>query len=295
MTAADQHQDEAMYEDPAFRRSVHTLFDTVWKHLTPRIALAARAGADWHAVSAPFVEMEGSTAVAHVGVIEIPLVLDGTPTTVAGVHAVGTHPEHRKKGHITRLLGRALAHVEERGLATAQLTTASPRVFTPSGFRDLPMTRFEVAPVARSETTLRQLSIHSDADRELLWRLLRHRTPVSHRLGVVEPGWLFVIDEVLASSGFSRLYAADDLDTVVALSLTGDTLTVLDVVARELPPIEELLARVPFDFRRVLLSFCPDRFDTQVIATHPGDADEHLMVRGPYTAGPLYLPPLAHC
>ncbi len=285
------------YQDPTFRSRVHKLFDSVWKHLSPRIALAQRAGADWHAVSTPFVEMEGDQAVAHVGVLEIPLVLAGTPTTVAGVHAVGSHPDHRRRGHIRRLLARAVRYIEERGLATAQLTTAVPEVFTGSGFRDVPMTRFEVAPVAASAKKLRRLDIHSDTDRETLWRLLGRRTPVSHHLGVVEPGWLFVIDEVLVSSGFTRLYLAEDLDVIAVCSGDGDLLTIHDIVARELPPLGEILARAPFDYRRVQLLFTPDRFDVNVIATHPSGPDDHLMVRGPYPpeSRPFYLPPLAHC
>ena len=45
----------------------------------------------------------------------------------------------------------------------------------------------------------------SAADVALLWRLLRTRAPVSARLGVVEPGWLFVIDEVFAQRNLERV------------------------------------------------------------------------------------------
>ena len=58
-----------MYDDPGMRARIHALFETVWPRLPERIAIAASLGADWHAVSTPFVAMEGDEVIAHVGVI----------------------------------------------------------------------------------------------------------------------------------------------------------------------------------------------------------------------------------
>ncbi len=287
-----------LYADPAMRRHIAHLLDVVFGKLGERIAIAEGLGASWYEVSTPFVALSDGTPIAHVGVIEFPLVFEGERRTVAGVHGVCTHPDHRGRGHIRRLLRDALAHIDARGLATAQLTTDSPGIFTSAGFRDAPMTRFEIAPVPRRRDLppLRKLDAVNDADVALLWRLLGSRAPVSRRLGVVEPGWLLVINEVLVTAGLERIFVADDLDAALVCVLSDDTLRVYDVVAAELPPLDELLARLPLSHRRVELWFTPDRFDVDVRARH-AETDDHLMVRGPYPpeSTAFYLPPTAHC
>jgi GNAT superfamily N-acetyltransferase len=284
--------------DAAWRPRVHALFEAVWPGFPARLAIAERLGADWHAVSRPFVAVLDGLLVAHVGVLEIPLVLTGVPTTVAGIHAVGTHPEHRGRGACRALLAHALAYAEGRA-ATQQLTTEVPRVFVGAGFRSVPETCFEVGPrrLPPAPVPLRRLSADAPADVGLLSGLLATRTPVSHWLGVGEPGWLFVIDEVLACSGFARLYHAADLGAVVVLEVRDGALRLYDVVAPELPPLAEIAARVPEPFERIELLFSPDRFDVPVTAVREAYPGDHLMVRGPYPpeAGRFALPLLARC
>ena len=41
------------------------------------------------------------------GVLEIPLVLEGKRVLVGGIHAVGTHPDHRGQGHYRRVMEEA--------------------------------------------------------------------------------------------------------------------------------------------------------------------------------------------
>ena len=286
----------SLYDDPVMRSRIHELFETVWPRLPERIALAASLGADWHAVSTPFVVMEGDDVIAHVGVIEFPLVLAGERRLVAGVHAVATHPEHRYRGHCGRLLEEAVSYAA-RHSEIAQLTTELPRVFRPAGFREIAQTCFELAVPRFTAPPLRRLSHEAVDDVALVWRLLAARTPLSHRLGVVEPGWLFFIDEVLASYGFDRLYYAADLDAVVALEVKDDVLRLYDIVAPTLPPIEEIAARVATPFERVQVFFSPDRFSLPIVAEREAYPGDFLMVRGPYAVEgeKLALPILAHC
>jgi GNAT superfamily N-acetyltransferase len=295
-----------LHDDPEMRRRIATFYDTVWHRLSERIELARRAGADWYRVSTPFVALEGDVVVAHVGVIEIALVLDGVPTTVAGIHAVGTHPEHRRRGHAGRLLAQALAYADQR-FDVAQLTTEVPAVFRASGFRSLPQTRFVVPlPPRRMTSGLRRLSIDDRDDLALLHQKLRTRTALSQVLGVVEPGWLFVIDEVLSQRGLERVHYAADLDALIvfeegtAADNEGhERIKLLDVVASTLPPLDEVLRRLPAGSpaSEVELYFTPDRFEVSLVEEEPAYPGEHLMVRGAYPPSrtAFVLPPLAHC
>jgi predicted N-acetyltransferase YhbS len=290
------------YEDPERRRRIFALFDAVWRDLSQRIELAAALGARWTEVSTPFVALEGDEVVAHVGVIAIPLVLDGARTTVAGVHAVGAHPAHRRRGHIRRLLGEALAFCDQR-FETAQLTTSVPDVFRPHGFRRVAQHRFAVeVPAAREGAGMTRLRHTDAADVDLLWRLLRTRAPVSSRLGVVEPGWLFVIDEIFAQRNLERVHYLPDLDAAVVLELDGATARLYDLVAPRLPRLDAVLRRLPASAQRAELYFTPDGLDpgdAGVLAVEPAWPEDNVMVRGPYaperTGLPFILPALAHC
>jgi predicted N-acetyltransferase YhbS len=290
------------YEDSERRRSIFALFDAVWRDLSQRIELAAALGAHWTEVSTPFVALEGDDVVAHVGVIAIPLVLDGARTTVAGIHAVGTHPAHRGRGHIRRLLGEALAFCDQR-FETAQLATAVPAVFRPHGFRRVPQHRFAVAvPAPREGAGMTRLRHTSAADVALLWRLLQTRAPVSSLLGVVEPGWLFVIDEIFAQRSLERVHYIPDLDAAVVLEIDGTTARLYDLVAPHLPRLDALLLRLPPSVQRAELYFTPDGLDlngAEALSVEPAWPENHIMVRGPYaperTGLPFILPELAHC
>ena len=71
------------------------LLGRVWPALPPAIARAEALGFWWADVSTAFARHEGPRAIAHVGVIALPLILDGRPCTVASIHAVCTDPERR--------------------------------------------------------------------------------------------------------------------------------------------------------------------------------------------------------
>jgi hypothetical protein len=279
------------------RTELYALFDTVWPRLSDRIGIAERAGAEpWHRVSTPFVVYEDGVMVAHVGVLAIPLMLAGSPVVVGGVHAVCAHSAHRRRGHVRRLLREALAWCDSR-FATAQLTTGTPDVFRSSGFRVIAQTRFEVAPVPRRGPGFRPLSIDSPDDLALLSRALRHRQPVSHALASLDPGWLFLFDEVLATGSLTRVHYAAHLDLVAAYEVKDDRLCLYDLVAEKLPPLQDVLAAIPARHSHVDLFFAPDRFDVDVLAEREAWPGDKVMVRGVYPVEdrPTVLPPLAHC
>jgi GNAT superfamily N-acetyltransferase len=283
--------------DLAGRRAVYDLFDIVWPRMTARMALAAQAGADpWHRISIPFVAHHEGRVVAHVGVIAIPLMLGGARVVVGGIHAVATHPAHRRRGHVRRLLADALAYCDER-FPSIQLTTESPSVFRSAGFRVVPQTRFEVAPASSRAAGFRPLSVDSAGDCALLGRLLQRREPVSLRLSSLDPGWLFVTDEVLATGGFTRLHYATDLDLVAAYEVKDGRLRLYDLVSETLPRLGDVLERIPGEYAHVDLFFTPDRFDVEILSENEAYPGDNVMVRGIYPAEgePMVLSPLAHC
>jgi len=287
-----------IYSDPQMRQRVYELLDTAWPGISEKIRLASAAGAHWHEVSTPFVRFDGPRAISHAGVLEIPLVVDGESLTVAGVHAVCTHPDYRRRGYSRQVMEEALACCDAR-FKTAILTTDEPLLYTRYGFRVVPEHRFEaeVPRVQRRKSGFRKLSDASPADVALLRRLLRRRAPVSDVLGVLEAGEIFVINEILSRRRFERIHYAEDLDLVAVYEVTGRTLRLYDLVAADIPSLKAVVARVTADLDRVEIHFTPDRLRVGKVlarATPPGD---YLMVRGPFAVEgrPFILPPLARC
>ncbi|MEQ9325477.1 MAG: GNAT family N-acetyltransferase [Polyangiaceae bacterium] len=288
----------SLHADPEARAALDRLYDAVWPGLVERIARARQLGADWYEVSTPFAHFEEGRALAHVGVVPIPLVMEGERVNVAGIHAVATHPDHRRRGLVRGVLERAIAFAEER-FATQQLTTFVPEVFTGHGCRRLPQHHTVVAMPKRDRPSLAPVSIDDAPTRERLRALVRQRTPVSHRLGPIDGGHMVFINEVLETGGLERFRYDPELDVAVVVREREGALEVMDLIAREVPPLDEVLARLDTQLERARLCFTPDRFDVVPLAVEPAWPEDSVMARGPYPpeehGAPFVLPPLAHC
>jgi GNAT superfamily N-acetyltransferase len=283
-------------DDPALRASVTSLLGSAWPRVPQGIARAEAWGADWYEVSTPFVRMEGGVAVGHVGVLEMPLRVEGRDIVVAGVHGVCVHPEHRGRGHLREAMREALAWIDARH-ETSVLWTSEPEIYTRFGFARCEEQVFVSArPAAAGEGASRALSMDDPADLRIVDELLRDRQPVSERCAAREPGWLFKIDVSLWREAAGMLRFLPDLGCVVACDERGGALRVLDVIARRVPGLAEILARLGPGPDRVECYVTPDRLGVG-LAAEPSPLVDRLMVRGrPLgVSSPFALSPLAHC
>jgi GNAT superfamily N-acetyltransferase len=270
------------------------LLGRVWPALPPAIARAEALGFWWADVSTAFARHEGPRAIAHVGVIALPLILDGRPCTVASIHAVCTDPERRRRGHAEALMHEALAYCRVR-YDTVLLTTLIPQFYARHGFRPVPEHVFTRAlPLGRRCGGGRRLS-DSAEDVALLRRLLAGRAPVSQRLGTLEEGTVFVLALLLTWGGFSRAHYHADLDVVTVHQVVNRTLMLYDVVGRTIPPLDALAAAIGADADRVVTLFVPERLGEgftpeawdRARADAAGDADSPGSWRAaPWASGP---------
>jgi GNAT superfamily N-acetyltransferase len=104
----------------------------------------------------------------------------------AWISMVLVSPEHRRRGHASRLLRKAIAHLEEQGLTPVlDATPAGREVYRQEGFRDTwAFKRFQAAasPAAKERKTwsVPDFSIDVEAfgaDRSALLRALQKRLP----------------------------------------------------------------------------------------------------------------------
>lgn len=266
-------------ETPRLLETVFDLLDVVFSGIRAGAGEAERLGLDWAAASTPFIVMEGDAVISHVGVMEVPVVVDGRERLFAAVHAVATRPEHRRQGHYRACMADALAWLDER-YETAMLTTDQNELYEPFGFRCLPECLWtgpmpEVAPSAA--LSRRRLDFDDPEDVHLLHRLLRERAPVSPRLGVVRElhGFAFY-------AASQPLWYLPELDVVLWYTATDEALILRDLVATEIPSLHAVLAYLPERPPTVRVEFTGDVFAPGLTPEpHQLDGNDWLMVRGP--------------
>lgn len=278
------------------------LLGRVWPFLPPAIARAEALGFSWAAISTPFVHYEGARAVAHVGVIELPLVLAGRQRMVGSIHAVCTDADRRLRGHARRLMEAALAHCRVR-YGTVVLTTLIPDFYTRLGFRTVTEHAYTRAVRSPGASAGGRRLTESAEDARLLTRLVGHRVPVSERLGVLDATVVFVFGLLLGWGDFTRAYYHAALDVVTVHEVVGRTLVLYDVVGARLPPLADVLETIGADVDRLITMFVPDRLGPgfraepwdRARAEAIGDrAFTGLMARGALTpsADAFMLPPM---
>jgi predicted N-acetyltransferase YhbS len=282
-------------EDASLSDRLFNLLDTVFPGigLSQRAALVRKLGAPWEGASTPFMHFEENLAIAHVGVLEIPLRIMGKNLTVGGIHGVCTRPEYRRKGYYRSLMQEALNYCTNR-YQTLVLTTSQPELYEPFGFRVVGEHAFKTQPESAGYMdAFRRLNLSKTEDIQLLNRLLETRQPVSNIVGVFPEKALFCVNEVN-----EPLYYAADLDLIVSMEIKDTQLNLYDLVGKKICTLADILARIPQPIEAVTIYFSPDLLDTKVKAfPHMLDGDSFLMVRGEFAAEAekFMLPRSARC
>jgi predicted N-acetyltransferase YhbS len=282
-------------DDPDFRSETLELLGRMWTKLPSAVERARASGADWFDVSTPFVEYEAGRIVAHVGVLEIPVVLDGERRTIAGIHAVCTHPEHRRRGHMHAAMQRALAWVDAR-YETALLWANDPGIYGRFGFRACEESMF-VGPVQGGPASrLRSLMLDQVDDVAFLREGLANRKAVSRTIATHEPGWLALLDLALWKPGPNLAYLPD-LECIVAYAVRERFLDLYDVIAREIPTLADIAARLGERIDTAIVYFSPDLLAAPGMVAEPTVLIDSLMVRGrwPLHDRAFAFSPLGRC
>lgn len=269
-------------DDPANCEGLFEFLDTVFPGLLRAVQDVRRLGASWESVSTPFLHFEGNRPVAHVGVIDTPLVLMDRQASVGTIHAVATHADFRRRGYYRRLMEEILEYSVGR-YETLILSTENPEYYEPFGFRLLQEHCFLVpCDLPARDARLRLLDLNDDKDVALLNRLLDTRDVVSKIVGALKAKAVFCFNE-----SHRPLYYSEDLDLMLCMEVEDTRLKLFDVVGPTLPSFDELLSVVPGPIRMVVFNFSPDRFDVRPAVTpHVLDHDgpSYLMARGSFLA-----------
>ena len=281
--------------DPGLLDAVFPLLDLGFGDLAAHVQALQPFGLHWDQVSTPFIMMKDGRPITHIGVLQLPLIVDGREVLVGGIHAVCTHPDHRRQGYYRAVMEEALAWCDER-YETLMLIASVLELYEPFGFQVVPESRFvgSVGQVDRTPNVpnvpeLRQLDLHQPDDLRLLHRLLDERAAVSRRLGVVRDRAVFLFNQAS-----KPIWYAPDLDAILCFEVGNATLLLRDVVAEKVPTLQQIVERIAAPIERVEVYFAPDQLGAG-LTPEPCvvGGDSFLMVRGEFPPGltDLMLPP----
>ncbi|TNE43665.1 MAG: GNAT family N-acetyltransferase [Deltaproteobacteria bacterium] len=269
---------QASYRNPDERTGIYEVLEAAFPSIVSRIELARELGWEWEGTTTPFVSEVDGDVVAHVGVLETTLLVQGQRINIAGVHAVGCRPEFRKQGHMRTAMNDALAYVDSKNLP-ALLTCSVPAIYASFGFQ--PVQEHKAWFDKRSTPAapkLQPLSTNSTHLQQLHQALLE-RAPISESWCVRDEGWLFGICEVFAAKGLGWIGTNNEMDLFVVSQIRDNVLHLYDVVAPEIPPLDEVIAKVPGTFAQVCVHFPTDRWEPPT-RWELMPEDDVLMVRG---------------
>ncbi|MBD2451750.1 GNAT family N-acetyltransferase [Nostoc sp. FACHB-152] len=279
--------------DSNVSQQMFDLLEIVFSGITDVAEEIKKLGASWESASTPFIYFHNDIAISHVGVLEIPMQIMNSLTTVGGIHGVATHPEFRRQGYYRKVMEEVLSYCDQL-YQTLILTTPNPEFYTPFGFRVIPEYRFQTQVKSpASSNGFRVLNTADRQDVELLHRLLETRSPVSHIVGIVNEKPVFCFNE-----GSRILSYAADLDLITCMNIEDNTLHLFDIVATHIPPLKEILSRIPDIITQVFIYFTPDRLELDNIQALPYQLEDTvLMVRGKFAAEgqKLMLPRSGRC
>ncbi len=270
-------------DDPALLDRVFSLLELAFPGLPAHARALDPLGLRWDEVSVPFVLTGDGQPVMHVGVLEVPMVVDDHDMLVGGIHAVCTHPDHRRRGYFRSVMDEALRWCDERYAAV--VLSGDPELYEQFGFRLLKESRF-IAPVSRSATVpdgqeLRQLDPHRPDDLRLLHRLLDERAPVSRRLGVVRERGVFLFNQAT-----QPMWYAEDLDAILCFKHEDATLRLYDIVTTQIPTLRQIVDRMHAPIERVEVYFAPDQLGASLESEpHVFGGDGWIMARGSFPQG----------
>jgi predicted acetyltransferase len=82
----------------------------------------------------PQVLLDDGKIVASLRVYDLTMLMNGAPVRLGGVSSVSCLPEHRRKGHVGRLLRHAMSEMRDRGQPLSALYTPHPSLYRKYGW-----------------------------------------------------------------------------------------------------------------------------------------------------------------
>ncbi|KGX83711.1 GNAT family N-acetyltransferase [Pontibacillus marinus] len=267
-------------ENQSRREQLYPLFDTVFN-------IPVEAFRDFHSKGfwdesyRPFTYFEEEKAVANVSLFHMEFLINGEKLGATGIQSVITHPDYRGKGLMKSLFREALAFIDQQG-GPAFLMTSSPELYTPFGFESLEEYYFvrSYGHKPGSATQLQKVDIFNEEELATFRSMWEKRAPLSKEFMPLRYQSSFFLN-MYNPNLHELLYYCDSLDAYLVYDIEDGTLELFDIIADQIPDLEDICRAIPEPFENIALYFNPDQFEEGFEAVKYETVD-HFMVRGAF-------------
>jgi len=260
------------------REQLYPLFDTVF-NIPIEAFRDFHSRGFWDETYRPFTYFEEEKAVANVSLFQMEFFINGEMVNATGIQSVMTHPDYRGQGLMKSLFNEALAFIDQKD-EPAFLMTSSPELYTPFGFKSIEEYYFVRSYEHKPEgpTQLQKVDIFNEKDLHTFRSKWENRTPLSKEFMPLRYQSSFFLN-MYNPNLHELLYYCDGLDAYLVYDVEGGTLELFDIIADQIPDLEDICRAIPEPFENIAVYFNPDQFKEEFEAVKYETVD-HFMVRG---------------
>jgi predicted N-acetyltransferase YhbS len=276
---------ESYTKNPWLYESCLSLLDTCF----PGIKQLADAGkshhAHWDQISIPFVHTVNGEVVGHVGLIPFHLMINGQSYTAAALHGICVRAVCRRQGIFTELMHEAMIYVRQHyDFAFLFADTAS--LYEPFGFKRVDEYNFELEDIPHRGTlgAIRKIDLDNPVDLKLVQDIIARRLPISEQIGIVQEQVIFILDTLS-----KPLYYSEKHQSLIAYFIEDKTLYIRDIVFTQPIKLEEILSCIAEPYSKIILQFCPTRFQHLTYNPIKSTPEDFLMVSEEFPLDTLSL------
>jgi len=269
------------------------LLDEAFPGIKPTLSRYETLG--FHEESTHFVKEFKGKPIAHVGVWEYPIMVDGQCIKAGALSAICTSKSHRGQGLASALIQEALDWTEER-YEFAMLFTSIPDFYQKLSF--------QVIQEYRSYLTFRHkkgsqklATLTFPQDNALVVRCFQEREALSNNLWTKDYGAFACFNALfLTFPTYASFYYSPSLDAILSFEIKDKSLHLFDIIAKKLPSLDQILEHLPEDIEEIYFYFCPDKIASQANPEPYLYDKTYLMVHGkwPYDK-PFMISHLSRC
>lgn len=261
--------------DPTLFPRCMQLLDEVFPGCQQMAFNGIKYQACWDQVSTPFIVEEHNKIIAHVGVWPLEILLNGKKHRTASIHGVCVKKEHRGKGLFKQLMQEALTYVNSHYESAILFTGDKTELYNSFHFKVLPQFDFMVKtqkPIVQ-QSDLRILKLASPNDLHLVLSLLSDHLPISNQMGFTHEKILFILNMLK-----DNIYYSPRLQAIIIFEIVQNNVYIKEIISKRSYPLADILSLIPEPFDKIILQFCPDKFNEYTYQPIPAKTSCYLMV-----------------
>jgi len=244
--------------DPTLFKRCIRLIDSVFPGVENVAMTGMKYDACWDKISLPFIVEDNGEVIAHLGLIPLELMLNHQKRKVAAIHGICVKPEFRGRGLFKQLMREALTYIANH-FSASLLFTDKPDLYHPYHFLVLPEYDYRVNSPGlfqKKKSDLRVLELDNTHDLQIMHDLLANRLPLSKQLSLLNESTIFTLDNLN-----KKIYFSAQLNAIIIYQIVDQTLYLKDIVAERHYQLNEIIEKIPENFDKIILQFCPDQFN----------------------------------